>query len=60
MSFTISNNSAVAASSYHLGKNQQALQLSIKKLASALQTKTGRKYQSGTKFLPCPFDPFFG
>ena len=34
MSFTISNNSAVASSSYHLGKNQQALQLSIKKLAS--------------------------
>ena len=34
MSLTISNNSAVASSSYHLGKNQQALQLSIKKLAS--------------------------
>ena len=34
MSFTISNNSAVASSSYHLGKNQSALQLSIKKLAS--------------------------
>ena len=34
MSFTISNNEAVASSSYHLGKNQQALQLSIKKLAS--------------------------
>ena len=34
MSFTLSNNSAVASSSYHLGKNQQALQLSIKKLAS--------------------------
>ena len=34
MSFTISNNSAVSSSSYHLGKNQQALQLSIKKLAS--------------------------
>ena len=34
MPLTVSNNSAVAAASYHLGKNQQALQLSIKKLAS--------------------------
>ena len=34
MPLTISNNSAVASASYYLGKNQQALQLSIKKLAS--------------------------
>ena len=34
MPLTVSNNSAVAAASYYLGKNQQALQLSIKKLAS--------------------------
>ena len=34
MPLTISNNSAVAAASYHLGKNQSLLQLSIKKLAS--------------------------
>lgn len=34
MPLTVSNNSAVAAASYHLGKNQKALQLSIKKLAS--------------------------
>lgn len=34
MPLTISNNSAVAAASHYLGKNQQALQLSIKKLAS--------------------------
>ena len=34
MSFTISNNSAVASASYYLGKNQQNLQTSIKKLAS--------------------------
>ena len=34
MPLTVSNNSAVAAASYHLGKNQQALQNSIKKLAS--------------------------
>ena len=34
MPLTISNNSAVAAASYYLGKNQQALQMSIKKLAS--------------------------
>jgi len=34
MPLTVSNNAAVAAASYHLGKNQQALQLSIKKLAS--------------------------
>ena len=34
MPLTISNNSAVAAASYYLGKNQQALQHSIKKLAS--------------------------
>jgi flagellin len=34
MPLTISNNSAVAAASYHLGKNQAALQNSIKKLAS--------------------------
>ena len=31
MPLTISNNSAVAAASYHLGKNQSLLQLSIKK-----------------------------
>ena len=34
MPLTISNNSAVATASYYLGKNQQALQHSIKKLAS--------------------------
>ena len=34
MSLTVSNNSAVATASYHLGKNQHALQMSIKKLAS--------------------------
>ena len=34
MPLTVSNNTAVAAASYHLGKNQQALQMSIKKLAS--------------------------
>ena len=34
MPLTVSNNSAVAAASYHLGKNQKALQSSIKKLAS--------------------------
>ena len=34
MPLTVSNNGAVAAASYYLGKNQQALQLSIKKLAS--------------------------
>jgi len=34
MPLTVSNNSAVAAASNYLGKNQQALQLSIKKLAS--------------------------
>ena len=34
MPLTISNNSAVASASYYLGKNQKALQLSIKKLAS--------------------------
>ena len=34
MPLTISNNSAVAAASHYLGKNQQALQMSIKKLAS--------------------------
>ena len=34
MPLTISNNSAVAAASHYLGKNQQALQDSIKKLAS--------------------------
>ena len=34
MPLTVSNNSAVASASYYLGKNQQALQLSIKKLAS--------------------------
>jgi flagellin len=34
MSFTISNNSASAASNYYLGKNQNALQTSIKRLAS--------------------------
>lgn len=34
MPLTVSNNTAVAAASHYLGKNQQALQLSIKKLAS--------------------------
>jgi flagellin len=34
MPLTVSNNSAVASASYYLGKNQQALQHSIKKLAS--------------------------
>ena len=34
MPLTVSNNSAVAAASYYLGKNQKALQASIKKLAS--------------------------
>ena len=34
MSFTISNNSAAASSNYYLGKNQELLQKSIKKLAS--------------------------
>jgi flagellin len=34
MALTVSNNSAVATASYYLGKNQSALQSSIKKLAS--------------------------
>ena len=34
MPLTISNNSAVASASYYLDKNQQALQMSIKRLAS--------------------------
>ena len=34
MSFTVSNNSAAASSNYYLGKNQDLLQTSIKKLAS--------------------------
>ena len=34
MSFTVSNNSAAALSNYYLGKNQELLQKSIKKLAS--------------------------
>ena len=34
MPLTVSNNGAVAAASHYLGKNQQALQMSIKKLAS--------------------------
>jgi flagellin len=34
MALTVSNNGAVAAASYYLGKNQDALQSSIKKLAS--------------------------
>ena len=34
MSFTISNNSAAASSNYYLGKNQDLLQASIKRLAS--------------------------
>ena len=34
MPLTVSNNSAVASASYYLGKNQKALQHSIKKLAS--------------------------
>ena len=34
MPLTVSNNSAVAAASHYLGKNQKALQMSIKRLAS--------------------------
>ena len=34
MPLTISNNSAVASASYYLDKNQQALQMTIKRLAS--------------------------
>ena len=34
MPLTISNNSAVASASYYLDKNQKALQMSIKRLAS--------------------------
>ena len=34
MALTVSNNGAVAAASYYLGKNQDALQNTIKKLAS--------------------------
>ena len=34
MTLTVSNNSAVAFASHYLGKNQKALQMSIKKLAS--------------------------
>ena len=34
MPLTVSNNGAVAAASHYLGKNQKALQMSIKKLAS--------------------------
>ena len=34
MSFTISNNSAAASANYYLGKNQDLLQTSIKRLAS--------------------------
>jgi len=34
MALTVSNNGAVAAASYYLGKNQDALQSTIKKLAS--------------------------
>ena len=34
MSLTVSNNSSVAFASHYLGKNQKALQMSIKKLAS--------------------------
>ena len=34
MPLTVSNNSAVASANYYLGKNQQALQNSIKRLAS--------------------------
>ena len=34
MPLTVSNNSAVASASYYLGKNQKALQMSIKRLAS--------------------------
>ena len=34
MSFTISNNTAAASSNYYLGKNQDFLQTSIKRLAS--------------------------
>ena len=45
MPLTVSNNSAVAAASYYLGKNQKALQLSIKKLAS------------GKKIIPPSADP---
>ena len=45
MPLTVSNNSAVAAASYYLGKNQKALQLSIKKLAG------------GKKIIPPSADP---
>ena len=34
MPLTVSNNSAVASASYYLDKNQKALQMSIKRLAS--------------------------
>ena len=34
MALTVSNNGAVAAASYYLGKNQESLQNTIKKLAS--------------------------
>ena len=34
MTLTVSNNSSVAFASHYLGKNQKALQMSIKKLAS--------------------------
>ena len=34
MPLTVSNNTAVASANYYLGKNQQALQMSIKRLAS--------------------------
>ena len=34
MPFTISNNSAAASANYYLGKNQDLLQTSIKRLAS--------------------------
>jgi len=40
MTLTVSNNSAVAFASHYLGKNQKALQLSIKKLASGKKIVT--------------------
>jgi flagellin len=43
MALTVSNNGAVAAASYYLGKNQDALQASIKRLAS------GKKIVGGSQ-----------
>ena len=50
MALTVSNNGAVAAASYYLGKNQDALQTTIKKLAS------GKKIVAEHRTLePCLF-----